>query len=159
MRVQGHAGKTNVITAENISALKGKRYEKNYSSMRKYVADPVNAYPKRSITNLILKGAVIFDVVSYQFRYVREIFMQQFWYTIKKVQGTDSYELLLANKKCVVNADISSNIIKSYEDPGDFPEHPCDISFEVDPHRFEGPSGELDGPPTLSNGRDTTKTV
>ncbi|GJS33962.1 peroxidase 31-like protein [Tanacetum coccineum] len=47
---------------------KGKRCEKNYSSVRRYVADPVNAYPKRSITKLILKGAVIFDVVSYQFR-------------------------------------------------------------------------------------------
>ncbi|GJX50669.1 hypothetical protein Tco_0277514 [Tanacetum coccineum] len=46
----------------------GKRCEKNYSSVRRYVADPVNAYPKQSITKLILKGAVIFDVVSYQFR-------------------------------------------------------------------------------------------
>ncbi|GJW19763.1 hypothetical protein Tco_0027199, partial [Tanacetum coccineum] len=46
----------------------GKRCEKNYSSVRRYVADPDNAYPKRSITKLILKGAVIFDVVSYQFR-------------------------------------------------------------------------------------------
>ncbi|GJW39808.1 reverse transcriptase domain-containing protein [Tanacetum coccineum] len=46
----------------------GKCCQKNYSSVRRYVADPVNAYPKRSITKLILKGAVIFDVVSYQFR-------------------------------------------------------------------------------------------
>ncbi|GJY45224.1 hypothetical protein Tco_0434287 [Tanacetum coccineum] len=30
---------------------------------------------------------------------VPEIFMQQFWYSIKKVQGTNSYEFLLANKK------------------------------------------------------------
>ncbi|GKD76814.1 hypothetical protein Tco_1339435 [Tanacetum coccineum] len=36
--------------------------------MRRYIADPDNAYPKRSITKLILKGAVIFDVVSYKFR-------------------------------------------------------------------------------------------
>ncbi|GJT90611.1 retrovirus-related pol polyprotein from transposon TNT 1-94 [Tanacetum coccineum] len=36
--------------------------EKNYSSVRRYVADPVNAYPKQSTTKLILKGAVIFDV-------------------------------------------------------------------------------------------------
>ncbi|GJW61057.1 hypothetical protein Tco_0110392 [Tanacetum coccineum] len=47
---------------------RGKRCEKNYSSVRRYVADPVNAYPKQSTTKLILKGAVIFDVVSYQFR-------------------------------------------------------------------------------------------
>ncbi|GKB07220.1 hypothetical protein Tco_0835504 [Tanacetum coccineum] len=37
---------------------------------------------------------------------VPEIFMQQFWYTIKRVQDTDSYEFLLANKKCTVNAEI-----------------------------------------------------
>ncbi|GJX12304.1 hypothetical protein Tco_0204062 [Tanacetum coccineum] len=32
--------------------------------------------------------------------------MQQFWYSIKKVLGTDSYEFLLANKKCIVNAEV-----------------------------------------------------
>ncbi|GJR70483.1 hypothetical protein Tco_0016548 [Tanacetum coccineum] len=42
---------------------------------------------------------------------VLEIFMQQLWYSIKKVQGTDSYEFLLANKKCVVNADVFRTII------------------------------------------------
>ncbi|GJZ84543.1 hypothetical protein Tco_0649882 [Tanacetum coccineum] len=36
---------------------------------------------------------------------VPEIFMQQFWYTIKKVSGTNSYEFLLANKKCLVDAE------------------------------------------------------
>nr|GEX42127.1 hypothetical protein [Tanacetum cinerariifolium] len=42
---------------------------------------------------------------------VLEIFMQQFWYSIKTVQGTDSYEFLLANKKCVVNADVFRTIL------------------------------------------------
>ncbi|GKC24878.1 hypothetical protein Tco_1027028, partial [Tanacetum coccineum] len=42
---------------------------------------------------------------------VLEIFMQQFWYSIKKVQSTDSYEFLLANKKCVVNADVFRTIL------------------------------------------------
>ncbi|GJU31629.1 hypothetical protein Tco_1175218 [Tanacetum coccineum] len=37
---------------------------------------------------------------------VPEIFMQQFWYSIKKLQGTDSYKFLLANKKCTVNAKV-----------------------------------------------------
>ncbi|GKC07979.1 hypothetical protein Tco_0999589, partial [Tanacetum coccineum] len=37
---------------------------------------------------------------------VPEIFMQQLWYSIKKVQGTYYYEFLLANKKCVVNVDV-----------------------------------------------------
>ncbi|GKC10731.1 hypothetical protein Tco_1007513 [Tanacetum coccineum] len=42
---------------------------------------------------------------------VREIFMQQFWYTIKKVQGTDPYEFLLDNKKCTINAEVSRTIL------------------------------------------------
>ncbi|GKB43899.1 hypothetical protein Tco_0888841 [Tanacetum coccineum] len=45
---------------------------------------------------------------------VLEIFMQQFWYTIKKVQGTDSYEFLIANKKCVVNTDVFRMILDIY---------------------------------------------
>ncbi|GKE37930.1 hypothetical protein Tco_1461335 [Tanacetum coccineum] len=42
---------------------------------------------------------------------VPEIFMQQFWYTIKKVQDIDSYEFLLANKKCTVNAEVFRTIL------------------------------------------------
>ncbi|GKD78279.1 hypothetical protein Tco_1340900 [Tanacetum coccineum] len=42
---------------------------------------------------------------------VPEIFMHQFWYTIKKVQDTDSYEFLLANKKCIVNAEVFRTIL------------------------------------------------
>nr|GEU70474.1 copia protein [Tanacetum cinerariifolium] len=40
----------------------GKSCEKNYSSVKRYIADPVNVYPERSIIKLILKEAVIFDV-------------------------------------------------------------------------------------------------
>nr|GEZ28222.1 hypothetical protein [Tanacetum cinerariifolium] len=36
---------------------------------------------------------------------VPEIITQPFWYTIKKVQDIDSYEFLLANKKCTVNVE------------------------------------------------------
>ncbi|GKC18277.1 hypothetical protein Tco_1020427, partial [Tanacetum coccineum] len=42
---------------------------------------------------------------------VPEIFMQQFWYTIKKVQGTDSYEFLLANKKCRFDVEVFRKIL------------------------------------------------
>ncbi|GJV15224.1 hypothetical protein Tco_1360547 [Tanacetum coccineum] len=42
---------------------------------------------------------------------VPKILMQQFWYSIKKVQGTDYYEFLLANKKCVVNVDVFRTIL------------------------------------------------
>ncbi|GKD84290.1 hypothetical protein Tco_1351129 [Tanacetum coccineum] len=42
---------------------------------------------------------------------VLKIFLQQFWYSIKKVQGIDSYEFILANKKCVVNDDVFKMIL------------------------------------------------
>nr|GEV02887.1 integrase, catalytic region, zinc finger, CCHC-type, peptidase aspartic, catalytic [Tanacetum cinerariifolium] len=35
----------------------------------------------------------------------------QLWYTIKKVQGTDYYEFLLANKKCKVDAEVFQKIM------------------------------------------------
>ncbi|GKA03872.1 hypothetical protein Tco_0676653 [Tanacetum coccineum] len=37
-----------------------------------------------------------------------------FWYIIKKVQGTDSYEFLLANKKCRVDAEVFRKILDIY---------------------------------------------
>nr|GEW54662.1 hypothetical protein [Tanacetum cinerariifolium] len=42
---------------------------------------------------------------------VPEIFMQQFWYTIKKVTGTNSYEFHLANKKCFVDVKVFRKIL------------------------------------------------
>nr|GEU38609.1 hypothetical protein [Tanacetum cinerariifolium] len=42
---------------------------------------------------------------------VLEIFMQQFWFTIKEVQDTDSYEFLLANKKCIINVEVFRTIL------------------------------------------------
>ncbi|GJV07923.1 hypothetical protein Tco_1345579 [Tanacetum coccineum] len=45
---------------------------------------------------------------------VPKIFMQQLWYTIKKVQGTDSYEFFLAKKKCRVDAKVFRKILDIY---------------------------------------------
>nr|GEW10059.1 ribonuclease H-like domain-containing protein [Tanacetum cinerariifolium] len=45
---------------------------------------------------------------------VPKIFMQQFWYAIKKVKDTESYEFLLANKKCIVDAEVFRNILNIY---------------------------------------------
>ncbi|GKA95614.1 hypothetical protein Tco_0817709 [Tanacetum coccineum] len=42
---------------------------------------------------------------------VPKIFMHQFWYTIKKVKDSESYEFLLANKKCIVNAKVFRKIL------------------------------------------------
>ncbi|GJU91489.1 hypothetical protein Tco_1303912, partial [Tanacetum coccineum] len=100
----------------------GKRCEKNYSSVRRYVADPDNAYPKRSITKLILKGAVIFDVVSYQFRcalnyskLLLKLLNQEY---VARIRGKLIQKLLL-NQKCMgylVRAYYSISPTKYYKD-------------------------------------------
>ncbi|GKF55505.1 hypothetical protein Tco_0165845, partial [Tanacetum coccineum] len=35
----------------------------------------------------------------------------QFWYTIKKVKDSESYEFLLANKKCILDAEVFRMIL------------------------------------------------
>ncbi|GKE39481.1 hypothetical protein Tco_1462886 [Tanacetum coccineum] len=42
---------------------------------------------------------------------VPEIFMHQFWYTIKKVKDSESYEFLLANKKCIFDVEVFKKIL------------------------------------------------
>ncbi|GKC42293.1 hypothetical protein Tco_1060015 [Tanacetum coccineum] len=62
---------------------------------------------------------VIIDVIKHSTRFkaftitakVPEIFMQHFWYTIKKVKDSESYEFLLANKKCIVDAEVFRKIM------------------------------------------------
>ncbi|GKA72451.1 hypothetical protein Tco_0778667, partial [Tanacetum coccineum] len=104
----------------------GKCCVKNYSSMRRYVADPDIAYPKRSITNLILKGAVIFDVVSYQFRYALnysrlfggKLLMLLNQEYVARIRGKLIQKLLL-NQKCMgylVRAYYSISPTKYYKD-------------------------------------------
>ncbi|GJX63192.1 hypothetical protein Tco_0296092, partial [Tanacetum coccineum] len=41
---------------------------------------------------------------------VPEILMQQFWYTITKIKGFESYEFLLADKRCVIDAEVFRKI-------------------------------------------------
>ncbi|GKD15811.1 hypothetical protein Tco_1204969 [Tanacetum coccineum] len=62
------------------------------------------------VVNDIIKNSTCFKAFTISAD-VPEIFMQQFWYTIKKVQGTDSYEFLLANKNCRVNAEVFRKIL------------------------------------------------
>nr|GEX12246.1 hypothetical protein [Tanacetum cinerariifolium] len=74
---------------------------------------------------------------------VLEIFMQQFWYTIKKVQDTDSYEFLLANKKCIVNAGLFGTILNicprvEGEDFIDVLDPETALTFLLDPG-YKGP--------------------
>ncbi|GJV86511.1 hypothetical protein Tco_1530449 [Tanacetum coccineum] len=42
---------------------------------------------------------------------VPEIFMQQFWYTVKKVKEIESYEFLQANKKCLIDVEVFEKIL------------------------------------------------
>nr|GEY66094.1 retrovirus-related Pol polyprotein from transposon TNT 1-94 [Tanacetum cinerariifolium] len=74
---------------------------------------------------------------------VLKIFMQQFWYTIKKVQDTDSYEFLLANKKCTVNAEVYRTILNicprvEGEDFTDVPNDDTAPTFLID-LSYKGP--------------------
>ncbi|GJR82976.1 hypothetical protein Tco_0153761, partial [Tanacetum coccineum] len=48
----------------------------------------------------VIKNSMCFKAFTISTK-VPKIFMQQFWYTIKKAE---SYEFLLANKKCIVDA-------------------------------------------------------
>nr|GEX08013.1 hypothetical protein [Tanacetum cinerariifolium] len=66
---------------------------------------------------------------------VPEIFMQQFWYSIKKVKGMDSYEFLLANKKCMVSADVFRTIfdISPRVEGVNFTEETVNVSEESEP--------------------------
>ncbi|GJY89229.1 hypothetical protein Tco_0503857 [Tanacetum coccineum] len=61
----------------------------------------------------VIKNATCYKAFTI-FAEVPEIFMQQFWYTIKKVSGINSYEFLLANKKCLVDAEVFQKILDIY---------------------------------------------
>ncbi|GKA23926.1 hypothetical protein Tco_0709959 [Tanacetum coccineum] len=68
---------------------------------------------------------------------VPEIFMQQFWYTVKKVTCTNSYEFHLANKKCLVDVELFQKILDicSRVQEEDFTEVPDDestLTFLID---------------------------
>ncbi|GJW78827.1 hypothetical protein Tco_0140509 [Tanacetum coccineum] len=76
------------------------------------------------------------------FAKVPEIFMQQFWYTIKKVKGINSYEFQLANKKCLVDSKVFQKILDICPrvQGVDFTEVPDDettLTFLID-HGYKG---------------------
>ncbi|GJV83595.1 hypothetical protein Tco_1523493 [Tanacetum coccineum] len=62
------------------------------------------------VINDVIKNSTCFKAFNISAE-VLEIFMQQFWYTIKKIQGTYSYEFVLANKRCVVDAEVFKKIL------------------------------------------------
>ncbi|GKA52129.1 hypothetical protein Tco_0745325 [Tanacetum coccineum] len=67
---------------------------------------------------------------------VPEILMQQFWYTITKIKGSESYEFLLADKRCVIDAEVFRKILDicPRKEGEDFTEE--DIAYQID-HRWE----------------------
>nr|GEX99724.1 hypothetical protein [Tanacetum cinerariifolium] len=58
----------------------------------------------------VIKNSTCFKVFTI-FVDVPKIFMQQFWYTIKKVKDPESSEFLSANKKCIVDAEVFRKIL------------------------------------------------
>ncbi|GJR37898.1 hypothetical protein Tco_1213582 [Tanacetum coccineum] len=58
----------------------------------------------------VIKNSTCFKVFTTLVE-VPKIFMQQFWYTINKVKYTESYEFLLANKKCIVDVKVFRKIL------------------------------------------------
>ncbi|GJZ29535.1 hypothetical protein Tco_0574182 [Tanacetum coccineum] len=88
----------------------------------------------------VIKNSTCFMAFTI-FADVPEIFMHQFWYTIKKVKDSESYEFLLANKKCIVDVEVFRNILDIYRrvdrENVDYPELIWeDIAFQID-HRKE----------------------
>ncbi|GJS99153.1 reverse transcriptase domain-containing protein [Tanacetum coccineum] len=95
---------------------------KNYLQQKKYIRDPIvlhNIKQKdgESTEDFIqryksesgnVKGApVLAFTISAD---VPKILMQQFWYTITKIKGSESYELLLADKRCVIDVEVFRKI-------------------------------------------------
>nr|GEV15496.1 hypothetical protein [Tanacetum cinerariifolium] len=58
----------------------------------------------------VIKNSTCFKAFTITIE-VFEIFMHQFWYTVKKVKDIESYEFLLANKRCVVDAEVFRMIL------------------------------------------------
>ncbi|GKC59695.1 hypothetical protein Tco_1087293, partial [Tanacetum coccineum] len=58
----------------------------------------------------VIKNSTCYKVFTMSTE-VPEIFMQQFWYTVKKVTCINSYEFQLANKKCLVDAKVFQKIL------------------------------------------------
>ncbi|GJW13626.1 hypothetical protein Tco_0017759 [Tanacetum coccineum] len=58
----------------------------------------------------VIKNSTCFKAFTI-FAKVPKILMHQFWYTVKKVKDTKSYEFILANKRCVVDAEVFRNIL------------------------------------------------
>ncbi|GJZ19538.1 hypothetical protein Tco_0556128, partial [Tanacetum coccineum] len=58
----------------------------------------------------IIKNSTCFKAFNISAN-VPEIFMQHFWYTIKKVKDSESNEFLLANKKCIVDVEVFRKIL------------------------------------------------
>ncbi|GJZ62776.1 hypothetical protein Tco_0618913 [Tanacetum coccineum] len=89
--------------------------------------------------------------------------MQKFWYTIKKVQDTDSYEFLLANKKCIVNAEVFRTILDICPrvegvDFADVPDDDTALTFLIDLCYKFGAEAVVEGK-KLFLGEDATRAI
>nr|GEU79855.1 hypothetical protein [Tanacetum cinerariifolium] len=121
------------------------RDEKWVSSAERVELSSTNIRLETTVTQMEETFQVIIDVIKNSTYFnaftisadVPKIFMQQFWYTIKKVQDSDSYEFLLANKKCIVNAEVFRTTLNiclrvEGEDFTDVPDDETTLTFLLD---------------------------
>ncbi|GJW11466.1 hypothetical protein Tco_1577293 [Tanacetum coccineum] len=95
------------------------RDEKWVPTKERVKISTTNVRPETTLPQKEETFQVIIDVIKNStcckaftiFVEVPKILMQQFWYTIKKVSGTNSYEFLQANKKCLVDAEVFLKIL------------------------------------------------
>ncbi|GJU76509.1 hypothetical protein Tco_1273579, partial [Tanacetum coccineum] len=95
------------------------RDEKWVPSTERVKISPTNVRLKTTVHQKEETFQVIIDVIKNSTCFkaftisteIPKIFMQQFWYTIKKVKDSESYEFLLANKKYIVDAEVFRKIL------------------------------------------------
>ncbi|GJS71143.1 hypothetical protein Tco_0703984 [Tanacetum coccineum] len=103
----------------------------NQEVTRQFVARNEKWVPTKEIVKISTTNAFIISAE------VPKIFMQQFGYTVKKVKDTESYEFLLANKKCVVDVEVFWKILDicprvQGEDFAELPDDEATLTFFLD---------------------------
>ena len=95
------------------------RDEKWVPATERVKISPTNVRLETTVPQKEETFQVVIDVIKHSMcfkafmisAHVPKILMQQFWYTIKKVEGSESYEFRLANKRCVVDAEVFREIL------------------------------------------------
>nr|GEU41475.1 hypothetical protein [Tanacetum cinerariifolium] len=98
-------GVRNLVTASGRSRLKGDLESSTWRWLQDYKVTP---------SRRIMNPQDAQQVAAHDEIWVSLFERVKFWYSIKMVQGMNSYEFLLANKNCVVIADVFRIILDIY---------------------------------------------